>query len=90
MKRSLRKAIIFPETDTFDTWFSSGQWPLTTLNYPNGKRLQNFLSHKRVGHYVGHLFFWVARMIMFGIYLTKVPFKTVYLHSMVTDEKVRR
>ncbi len=77
-----------PETDTFDTWFSSGQWPLTTLNYPNGKDFKTFYPTSVLDTMWDILFFWVARMIMFGIYLTgEVPFKTVYLHSMVTDEK---
>ena len=77
-----------PETDTFDTWFSSGQWPLTTLNYPDSKDFKTFYPTSVLDTMWDILFFWVARMIMFGIYLTgKVPFKTVYLHSMVTDEK---
>jgi valyl-tRNA synthetase len=77
-----------PETDTFDTWFSSGQWPLTTLHYPNGEDYKKFYPTAVLDTMWDILFFWVARMIMFGLYLAKdVPFKTVYLHSMVTDEK---
>lgn len=77
-----------PETDTFDTWFSSGQWPLTTLGFPDGKDFARFYPTQVLDTMWDILFFWVARMIMFGIYQTgKVPFSTVYLHSMVTDEK---
>jgi len=77
-----------PETDTFDTWFSSGQWPLTTLHYPDGEDFKRFYPTSVLDTMWDILFFWVARMMMFGLYLTnEVPFKTVYLHSMVTDEK---
>lgn len=77
-----------PETDTFDTWFSSGQWPLTTLGYPNSPDFARFYPTQVLDTMWDILFFWVARMIMFGLYRTgKVPFETVYLHSMVTDEK---
>lgn len=83
------------ETDVFDTWFSSGQWPLTVLNYPEGDTFRRFYPTSVMDTMWDILFFWVARMIMFGQYLTKdllpesrrVPFKTVYLHSMVTDSK---
>ncbi len=77
-----------PETDTFDTWFSSGQWPLTTLGYPDSSDFARFFPTQVLDTMWDILFFWVARMIMFSLYLTdKVPFETVYLHSMVTDEK---
>lgn len=76
------------DTDVFDTWFSSGQWPLTTLKYPNGKDYKRFYPTTVMDTMWDIIFFWVARMTMLGIYLTKkVPFKYVYLHSMVTDEK---
>lgn len=83
------------ETDTFDTWFSSGQWPLVTLKYPDGKDFEQFYPTSVLDTMWDILFFWVARMIMLGKYLTKSaenptglpPFKTVYLHSMVTDSK---
>jgi valyl-tRNA synthetase len=68
-----------PETDTFDTWFSSGQWPIVTNppNYPTDL----------MGTYSDILKFWVSRMMMFGIYLKNdVPFRDVYLWSMVADK----
>lgn len=73
-----------PETDTFDTWFSSGQWPLVTLHYPDSADFDKFypISVMETGWEIIRL--WVSRMIMFGIYLTgKVPFEQVYLHGMV-------
>lgn len=73
-----------PETDTFDTWFSSGQWPLVTLKDEfNDRYPTDFM-----GTYSDILKFWVSRMIMFGLYLTnEIPFKDVYLWSMVADSK---
>lgn len=77
-----------PETDTFDTWFSSGQWPLTTLGFPGSKDFKKFFPTQVLDTMWDILFFWVARMIMLSLYKTgTVPFETVYLHSMVTDEK---
>jgi valyl-tRNA synthetase len=75
------------ETDTLDTWFSSGQWPLTTLGYPDGADFKKFYPTDVLDTGSDILFFWVARMIMFGLYLVdEVPFKHVYLHAMVTDK----
>lgn len=77
-----------PETDTFDTWFSSGQWPLTTLKYPDGKDFKTFYPTSFMDSMWDILFFWIARMIMFGLYLTdEVPFKFVYIHGRIDDEK---
>jgi len=72
------------ETDTFDTWFSSGQWPLVTLGYPDSSDFKYFYptSVLETGWEIIRL--WVSRMIMFGIYLTgEVPFENVYLHGIV-------
>lgn len=74
------------ETDTFDTWFSSGQWPLLTTGYPDGKDFDTYYPTDVLETGRDILFFWVARMIMFGLYLgKKVPFHTVYLHGLVND-----
>lgn len=72
------------ETDTFDTWFSSGQWPLVTLGYPDSKDFKYFYPTSVLETGWDILRLWVSRMIMFGIYLTgKPPFKDVYLHGLV-------
>ncbi len=74
-----------PETDTFDTWFSSGQWPLVTLNEDEFKTR---FPTDTMGTLSDILKFWVSRMILFSLYLKKeIPFKNVYLWSMVTDVK---
>ncbi len=73
-----------PETDTFDTWFSSGQWPLVELGFPDSEDFKYFYptSVMETGWEIIRL--WVSRMIMFGIYLTgDAPFRDVYLHGMV-------
>ncbi len=74
------------DPDTFDTWFSSGQWPFSTLGYPDGKDYQYFYPTSVMETGYDILFFWVARMIMLGLYRTnQIPFETVYLHGMVRD-----
>lgn len=76
------------ENDTFDTWFSSGQWPFVTTDYLDEGALAKYypLSVMETGGDI--LLPWVSRMIMFGLYATdKVPFKDVYLHGLVLDEK---
>lgn len=75
------------DEDTFDTWFSSGQWPFVTTDYMDGGELSKFypLDVMETGHDI--LYAWVAKMIMLGLYRTdQVPFKHVYLHGMVLDE----
>lgn len=76
------------DPDTFDTWFSSGQWPYITTDYLDDGVLSKFYPNNvmETGHDI--LFQWVARMIMLGLYRTgKAPFKDVYLHGLVLDEK---
>ncbi len=80
-----------PETDTFDTWFSSGQWPLVTLGYPDGKDFKYFYPTSVLETGWEIIRFWVSRMIMFGIYLTgKPPFEYVYLHGLVRARDGRK
>jgi valyl-tRNA synthetase len=81
------KKIYRRDPDVFDTWFSSGQWPYATLDYPEGKDFKEFypLSLMETGFDI--LYQWVCRMIMLGLYITDdVPFKDVYLHGLVLDE----
>lgn len=75
----------FQESDTLDTWFSSGLWTFSTLGWPEEtKDLKEF--HPTTVMETGYdiIFFWVARMILMSLYaLDDVPFKTVYLHGLV-------
>lgn len=74
------------DTDTFDTWFSSGQWPLLTLDFPEGKDFKQFYPTDVMETGRDLIFKWVPRMVIFGLYLAKeIPFKTVYMHGLVND-----
>lgn len=76
------------ETDTFDTWFSSGQWPVLTLKTNKPRDFEAYYPTSVMETAYEILPFWVMRMMMLGIYLTgKSPFKYVYLHGLVRDEK---
>lgn len=75
------------ETDTFDTWFSSGQWPFATLGYPESSDYKTFYPTSVMETAADIVFFWVMRMIILGLYRTgELPFKEVYLHGLVNDK----
>jgi valyl-tRNA synthetase len=75
------------DTDVFDTWFSSGQWPFLTLENNKPGDFKKYYPTTVMETAWDILFFWVARMIMFGKYLTnKEPFKYVYIHGLVRDK----
>ncbi len=77
-----------PETDTFDTWFSSAQWPVVTLKTNQPSDFDTFYPTSVMETGYDILPFWVMRMMLMGIYLTgKSPFSDVYLHGLVRDEK---
>jgi valyl-tRNA synthetase len=77
------------DEDVLDTWFSSALWPFTTLGWPERTQaLKTFYPTSLLVTGFDILFFWVARMMMMGLYVMKdVPFKDVYLHALVRDEK---
>ncbi len=77
------------DEDVLDTWFSSALWPFTTLGWPRRTQaLKTFYPTSLLITGFDILFFWVARMMMMGLYVMKdVPFKDVYLHALVRDEK---
>jgi valyl-tRNA synthetase len=77
------------DDDVLDTWFSSWLWPFATLGWPQETReLKTFYPTTMLVTGYDIIFFWVARMIMAGIhFMGKVPFRTVYMHTIVTDDK---
>ena len=76
------------DTDTFDTWFSSSQWPFATLKATKEKDFDYFYPTSVMETAYDILPFWVIRMIMMGLYVTgKVPFKEVIIHGLVRDRE---
>jgi len=77
------------ETDVLDTWFSSALWPFATLGWPNKtNELKKFYPTSVLVTGFDIIFFWVARMLMMGNhFLNDTPFKKVYVHALVRDEK---
>ena len=77
------------DPDVLDTWFSSGLWPFATLGWPDNKEyVDKFYPTTVLVTGFDIIFFWVARMIMFGTeFLNKEPFKNIYVHALVKDEK---
>lgn len=79
---------LIQDTDTFDTWFSSGQWPFATLKNTKTGDFKKFYPTSVMETAYDILPFWVIRMIMLGLYATdKVPFKKVLIHGLVRDKE---
>jgi valyl-tRNA synthetase len=75
------------EEDIFDTWFSSGQWPFSTLGGPGADDFRKFYPTQVMETARDILFWWVARMMMLSLYRTgETPFATVFLHGMILAE----
>ena len=81
--------ILTQDEDVLDTWFSSALWPFSTLGWPEkNKLLENFYPSNVLVTGFDIIFFWVARMIMMGLeFMNEVPFKNIYIHPLVKDEK---
>lgn len=80
------------DPDVLDTWFSSWIWPFSTMGWPEKtKELNYFYPTDLLVTDPGIIFFWVARMIMASMeFMKKIPFKNVFLHGMVLDERSRK
>jgi valyl-tRNA synthetase len=80
------------DPDVLDTWFSSGLWPFSTLGWPeNTADLETYFPTSTLVTGFDIIFFWVARMTMMSGYLTgKMPFKDVYIHGLLLDEKGKK
>ena len=80
--------ITHQDNDVLDTWFSSALWPFSTLGWPNKKNLlKTYYPTSVLVTGFDIIFFWVARMIMMGLFfMKKVPFENIYIHPLVKDE----
>jgi len=87
-----RDVTLIQDEDVLDTWFSSGLWPFSTLGWPEDTaEMSRFYPTSTLVTMFDIIFFWVARMMMFGCHFTgKAPFSTVVIHSRVVDENGKK
>ena len=84
-----RAPIIVRDEDVLDTWFSSALWPFSTLGWPDEtKELKRYYPTSALVTGFDIIFFWVARMMMMSLhFMEEIPFKDVYIHALVRDER---
>ena len=85
-------ALLYQDEDVLDTWFSSALWPFSTIGWPEKtEELKAFYPGAVLVTAFDIIFFWVARMMMFGLHFMKeIPFKDVYIHALVLDENGKK
>ena len=83
---------VWRDADVLDTWFSSGLWPIGTLGWPaDTPEMRRYYPTSVLVTGFDIIFFWVARMMMMQLEVVKdIPFRTVYVHALVRDEKGRK
>ena len=88
-KIGIDKNSLTKETDVLDTWFSSALWPFATMGWPNSSELlDKYFPTSTIITGFDIIFFWISRMMMMSLYfMNDIPFKDIYIHALVRDDK---